>query len=154
MVVVFHKEIICILAQVCKYGVAIVEAMHTQDTVHAPDLMHANLAAESFRILSDPTRIRIIWLLLQGEFNVNQLAEMLEVTASVVSQHLAKLKTAQLVEFRREGTFVFYSASDEHLELLLREGLSHAEHVAGDVHGNGAHSYRNTLEDKRWHEAH
>ncbi|MFV8380450.1 winged helix-turn-helix transcriptional regulator [Corynebacterium hindlerae] len=128
--------------------------MHKKDTIHAPDLMHANLAAESFRILSDPTRIRIIWLLLQGEFNVNQLAETLEVTPSVVSQHLAKLKTAQLVNFRREGTFMFYSAKDEHLELLLSEGLSHAEHVAGDVAGNGPHSYRDAMRVKNWHAAH
>lgn len=128
--------------------------MHNQEQVHIPDLMHANLAAESFRILSDPTRIRIIWLLLQGEFNVNQLAEMLEVTPSVVSQHLAKLKTAQLVEFRREGTFMFYSASDEHLELLLGEGLSHAEHVAGDIATESSHAYRQALREKKWHSAH
>lgn len=128
--------------------------MHKKDTVHTPDLMHANVAAESFRLLSDPTRIRIIWLLLQGEFNVNQLADMLDVTASVVSQHLAKLKTAQLVNFRREGTFVYYSADDEHLQLLLSEGLSHAEHVTGDVHGDGAHRYRSALREKSWHAAH
>lgn len=128
--------------------------MHIKDTIHAPDLMHANLAAESFRILSDPTRIRLIWLLLQGEFNVNQLAEILEVTPSVVSQHLAKLKTAQLVEFRREGTFIFYSAHDEHLQLLLSEGLSHAEHVAGDIRGEGDHAYRSSLKEKSWHQGH
>ncbi|MEJ5927375.1 metalloregulator ArsR/SmtB family transcription factor [Corynebacterium sp. H128] len=128
--------------------------MHKHDTVHTPDMMHANLAAESFRILSDPTRIRLIWLLLQGEFSVGQLAELLEVSPSVVSQHLAKLKTARLVNFRRQGTFMFYSADDEHLELLLSEGLSHAEHVAGDVHGSEPHAYRHMLHNRRRHEAH
>lgn len=128
--------------------------MHKKDSIHAPDFMHANLAAEQFRLLSDPTRIRIIWLLLQGEFNVNQLAETLEVTPSVVSQHLAKLKTAQLVDFRREGTFIFYSAQNDHLELLLSEGLSHAEHVAGDVQGDGTHTYRSVLRTSGWHAGH
>lgn len=130
------------------------DSMHNMEAIHVPDLMHASLAAESFRILSDPTRIRIIWLLLQGEFNVNQLAELLEVTPSVVSQHLAKLKTAQLVNFRREGTFMFYSATDEHLQLLLGEGLSHAEHVAGDIQEESSHAYRSALAQKNWHNAH
>lgn len=105
-------------------------------------------------MLADPTRIRIVWLLLQGEFNVNQLAETLEVSPSVVSQHLAKLKPHGLVQFRREGTFMYYSATSEHLKLLLSEGLSHAEHSLDDVPEGTTHSYQATARSKRWHEAH
>jgi len=75
------------------------------------------LAAESFRMLADPTWIRILWALLQGA------------APTAVSQHLAKLRLAGLVRGRREGTFVFHSAADEHVHELLSEALRHADHA-------------------------
>lgn len=59
------------------------------------------LAAESFRLLADPTRIKILWVLLQGESSVASLAELVGAAPTAVSQHLAKLRLAGLVRGRR-----------------------------------------------------
>lgn len=102
--------------------------------------------AESFRLLSDATRVKILWVLLQGESSVSSLAELVHASPTAVSQHLAKLRLAQLVESRREGNFIYYCARDEHVRQLLAEGLSHAEHISGlageyESH-NASHRYR------------
>jgi DNA-binding transcriptional ArsR family regulator len=92
----------------------------------------AHLAAESFRLLADPTRIKILWALLQGESSVACLGELVGANPTVVSQHLAKLRLAGLVKGRREGTFVYYKAADVHVRRLLAEALFHAEHSDDD----------------------
>lgn len=89
---------------------------------------HVHLAAESLRMLADPTRIKILWALLQGESSVACLADLAGTTPTAVSQHLAKLRLAGLVRGRREGTFVYYSAADNHVRPLLERVLSHAKH--------------------------
>lgn len=80
-------------------------------------------AAEAFRMLSDPTRIKVLWALLQGETSVACLAELAEVAPAVVSQHLAKLRLAGLVRGRREGTFVYYSAANDDVLRVLSQAL-------------------------------
>ncbi|MEH1015699.1 metalloregulator ArsR/SmtB family transcription factor [Micromonospora sp. CPCC 206060] len=94
-----------------------------------PNDEQVHLAAESFRMLADPTRIRILWALLQGESSVACLAELVGAAPTAVSQHLAKLRLAGLVHGRREGTFVYYSAADVHVQALLAEALFHADHA-------------------------
>ncbi|PYF99197.1 transcriptional regulator, ArsR family [Georgenia satyanarayanai] len=116
--------------------------MHDEPVRPVPDDEHAQIAADRFRMLSDPTRVKILWALFQGESNVNTLAENVGATPASVSQHLAKLRLAGLVRTRREGTFVYYSATDTHVHRLLAESLSHAEHVTGVAAGADAHSYR------------
>ena len=97
-----------------------------------PNEEQVHLAAETFRMLSDPTRIKVLWALLQGESSVACLAELADAAPTAVSQHLAKLRLAGLVKGRREGTFVYYSAADEHVHRLLRQALFHADHVEAD----------------------
>ncbi|HWD04179.1 MAG TPA: metalloregulator ArsR/SmtB family transcription factor [Amycolatopsis sp.] len=98
-----------------------------------PNDEQVHLAAESFRLLADPTRIKVLWALLQGESSVACLADLAGATPTAVSQHLAKLRLAGLVKGRREGTFVFYSAADEHVRRLLAQALHHADHVDRDL---------------------
>jgi DNA-binding transcriptional ArsR family regulator len=87
------------------------------------------------KLLADPTRLRIIWALLHGEHSVNELAEHAGARPPAVSQHLAKLRLAELVQVRREGTRLFYAARNEHIERLAAEALLHADHaVAGGAH--------------------
>ncbi|MER6006210.1 metalloregulator ArsR/SmtB family transcription factor [Nonomuraea angiospora] len=113
--------------------------MHTSlPDFDMPNEEQVHLAAESFRLLSDPTRIKILWALLQGESNVACLAELADAAPTAVSQHLAKLRLAGLVKGRREGTFVYYSAADEHVRRLLAEGLFHADHLDRAGHAEGA----------------
>jgi len=75
-------------------------------------------AAASLRLLADPTRMKILWALAQGESNVGCLADLAGVSPTGVSQHLAKLRLAGLVTTRREGTFVFYAVADSHVARL------------------------------------
>ncbi|CAM3536015.1 metalloregulator ArsR/SmtB family transcription factor [Kibdelosporangium persicum] len=91
-----------------------------------PSDEQVHLAAETFRLLADPTRIRVLWALLQGESSVACLAELAGAAPTAVSQHLAKLRLAGLVKGRREGTFVYYSAANEHVRSLLDQALFHA----------------------------
>jgi ArsR family transcriptional regulator, lead/cadmium/zinc/bismuth-responsive transcriptional repressor len=84
---------------------------------------------ETFRALSDPTRAQIVFLLTKREYSVNELSELVPVTASGVSHHLAKLRAIRLVNSRREGNQIFYSIDDAHVAALFREALFHLEHV-------------------------
>lgn len=74
-------------------------------------------------MLSDPTRIKVLCALLQGETSVACLAELADVAPAVVSQHLAKMRLAGLVKGRREGTFVYYSAADDDVLRVLSQAL-------------------------------
>jgi len=98
-----------------------------------PNEEQAHLAAESFRMLGDVTRVKLLWALLQGESSVACLADLVGATPTAVSQHLAKLRLARLVKTRREGTFVYYSAADVHVRRLLDEALFHADHTDQDL---------------------
>jgi DNA-binding transcriptional ArsR family regulator len=80
-------------------------------------------AASDLRLLADPTRLRILWALMQGESNVGCLADLAGVTPTSVSQHLAKLRLAGLVSTRRQGTFVFYSIPSPWVATLLTNAL-------------------------------
>lgn len=102
---------------------------------------HAHQAAETFKLLTDPTRIKILWVLQQGERSVNDLAARVGANATVVSQHLAKLRLAGLVTSRREATFAYYSTTSEHVHDLLAEALSYAEH-ATDLDPAQRHEHR------------
>lgn len=106
-----------------------------------PNEEQAHLAAESFRLLGDPTRVKILWALLQGESSVACLAELVGAAQTAVSQHLAKLRLAGIVRGRREGTFVYYSAADEHVRNLLTEALFHADHTDRDLPDDASHRH-------------
>ena len=93
----------------------------------------AQLAAESFRLLADPTRIKILWALLQGESSVACLGELVGANPTVVSQHLAKLRMARLVRTRRVGTTIFYSLENDHVRRLVIDAVFNAEHAGPGV---------------------
>ena len=107
-----------------------------------PNEEQVQLAAEGFRMLADPTRIKLLWALLQGESSVTCLAELVGAGPTTVSQHLAKLRLAGLVRGRREGTFVYYTAADEHVRALLAEALFHAEHTDQDLPDHSEHRHQ------------
>lgn len=83
-------------------------------------------AVDTLKLLADPTRLRIMWALLHGEHSVGPLAAHVGAPAPSVSQHLAKLRLARLVETRRDGNRIFYLADDDHLRRLVEEALVHA----------------------------
>ena len=81
--------------------------------------------AELFKIFGDPTRMRILFVLLGSEVCVCDLAEALNMTVSAISHQLRILKTGKLVKSRREGKSVFYSLADEHVRTIVRQGMEH-----------------------------
>ena len=81
-----------------------------------------------FRALSDPTRVRIISLLLDDELSVGVIAEQLGMTESAVSHQLRGLRLQRIVRARKQGRQVFYCLDDEHVAELFRLGLQHMEH--------------------------
>ncbi|CAM3714162.1 ArsR/SmtB family transcription factor [Marinicrinis lubricantis] len=84
--------------------------------------------SQMFKALSDPTRIRILYLLSQEECSVNHMAEVLELSQSAVSHQLSFLRTLRLVKFRRQGTAMLYSCDDNHVISLLNQAIHHSEH--------------------------
>lgn len=89
------------------------------------------LGVETFKLLADYTRLKILWALLHGEHSVNNLADHVGAQPSAVSQHLAKLRLARLVKVRRQGNRMFYAAQDAHVRGLVEQALFHADHLAG-----------------------
>ena len=75
-----------------------------------------------FRVLGHPTRVRMVELLRDGEKSVGALQAELGLESGATSQHLAALRRVGLVESRREGTSVFYRASDRKVFDLLEAG--------------------------------
>ncbi len=86
------------------------------------------VVSQTFKALSDPTRIRILHLLCEREMSVNQIADTLELRQSTVSHQLRFLKNLRLVKYRRAGTTIFYSHDDEHVIDLLQQTINHALH--------------------------
>lgn len=86
------------------------------------------IVSQTFKALSDPTRIRILHLLFEGEHSVNEIAESLSLLQSTVSHQLRFLKNLRLVKFRREGTSLFYSCDDDHVMDILKQTIEHANH--------------------------
>jgi DNA-binding transcriptional ArsR family regulator len=85
-------------------------------------------AADAFRLLGEPTRLRIIWRLRQGPAAVGELAADAEANLPAMSQHLAKLRMAGLVRASRQGHRMIYELADDHVGELVAQALAHVDH--------------------------
>ena len=83
--------------------------------------------AELFKVFSDSTRIRILFVLFSAEVCVCDLAKVLNMTQSAISHQLKILKQAKLVKARRDGKSVFYSLADGHVRSIIAQGREHIE---------------------------
>ncbi len=81
--------------------------------------------AETFKILSDNTRIKILYALLNSDMCVCDISALLNMTQSAISHQLRVLKQARLVKYRREGKAVYYSLDDEHIKSIFDQALIH-----------------------------
>ena len=95
------------------------------------DSQYVELAVEVFSMLADATRVRIILALRDEELSVNHLADIVDKSPAAVSQHLAKLRLARIVESRQEGQRVFYRLANEHASQLVSDAIFKAEHALG-----------------------
>ncbi len=105
--------------------------------VTAPPDEQAAVAAASFAMLADPTRLKLLWLLSHAEYDVGTLAGLARTSPAVASQHLGKLRLAGLVTLRPEGKRRVYSVRGGHLRTLIREALYAADHQVNGVSDDG-----------------
>ena len=94
-----------------------------------PDAARLSHGSEIFAMLGEPTRLELLWLMTEGPQTVTALVEAVDASRTSVSQHLAKLRRAGVVDVVREGRAARYSLRGGHVERLVREGLNHADHV-------------------------
>jgi len=95
-----------------------------------PSMRVFERAAELFGLLSTPVRLRIVSALCQGERNVTELRELIDVSQPNISQHLTMLYRSGAVAKRRQGSQVFYRIADEYSGLVCR---AVASQVAGET---------------------
>ena len=115
------------------------------DVFHANDQVVADLRArlippplvaalaETFKVLGDPTRVRILNALSQTELCVCDIATLLTLGESAVSHQLRLLRSLRLVRARRDGRKVFYALDDDHITRLLAQGLEHVAEAWPDA---------------------
>ena len=89
--------------------------------------------ADTFRVLGDPTRVRILDALSGGELCVCDIASLVGISESAASHQLRLLRGMRLVRPRRAGRLVYYAVDDQHILELLRQALTHVEEPAVPV---------------------
>lgn len=104
------------------------EPAATEGAPELPTEAQVEVAASAFAMLADRTRLLLVWILSSGERDVGTLAALVGARVPAVSQHLAKLRLAGLVERRKVGRRVLYRARDTHVRSLIGEALHHADH--------------------------
>jgi len=87
--------------------------------------------AETFKVLSDPTRVKILHALSCAELCVCDLGVVLGMSSPAVSHHLRLLRALKLVKYRKEGRTAYYSLDDDHIETLFAQGLDHIREDVG-----------------------
>ena len=96
----------------------------------------AEQVAAVFKVLSDPSRCRLVFALLEaGEICVSDLAVTLAMSESNVSHHLRVLRANGLVRCRRDGKMIYYAPDDEHIRVLLDVTREHVREVRGQARG-------------------
>ena len=101
----------------------------TEVLARLPDASTFQDLAETFRVLSDPGRVRLISALLEaGELCVCDLAAVTGLSQTACSHNLRLLRSSRLVRYRKQGRNVYYALDDAHIRLLLDVALQHVTH--------------------------
>jgi ArsR family transcriptional regulator len=83
--------------------------------------------AETFKLLGDTTRVRILDALSKEELCVCDIATLLGLSESAVSHQLRLMRGLRVVRARRAGRMIFYALDDQHIVGLFREALRHVQ---------------------------
>lgn len=94
--------------------------------------------AEIFRLLGDPTRLRIVVSCLNKPKNVAAIVAAVGASPSLVSHHLRLLRAGRLVRADRHGRLVFYTAADAHVRCIVNDMIDHAAETEGATHRQSA----------------
>jgi DNA-binding transcriptional ArsR family regulator len=93
------------------------------------DEVTAEQLAQVFRALADPTRVRMVSVLVGAELCVGDLAAALGMSVSAVSHQLRLLRELRVVRRRRQGKRIYYALDDDHVRDLFERGLEHVQHT-------------------------
>ncbi len=99
----------------------------SKPTLELPFQTAADLA-DLYRALSDPTRIRMIAALMDGEMKAGDLVTSIGLTKSAISHQLRGLKDKHIVRTHKQGRNVFVALDDDHVKELFQRGLAHIQH--------------------------
>jgi DNA-binding transcriptional ArsR family regulator len=91
-----------------------------------PEDQHLTVIAETYRLLGDPTRLKVVLTCLDGPISVGAIVRATGASQSLVSHHLRLLRAARLVRGTRRNRQVFYEAADDHIARMLADMLEHA----------------------------
>ena len=83
------------------------------------------ILTEFFKMFGNPTRIQILFLFMEQDACVSDLADRLGLTQSAVSHQLSLLKANKLVRQRRNGKMIFYTLVDDHVRMVIEKGTEH-----------------------------
>lgn len=81
--------------------------------------------AELYKLFSDFSRVKLLYLLLDRELCVCDITKLMNINQSAVSNHLRLLRNSKLVQFRKVGKNTYYSLADSHVESILKQGMDH-----------------------------
>lgn len=90
-----------------------------------PNEENLDAVAALFKVFGDKTRIKILCVLLESELCVCDIATLVNMSVSAVSHQLKTLKQSKLIKYRRNGKTVFYSLADDHVRIMLHNGIDH-----------------------------
>src|SRR3990170_4756136 len=93
--------------------------MEAISNISRPKVGQAELDSKFFRGLSDPTRVRILEALLEGEKNVTELREHLGIPQSSCSMHLSCLRWCGYVSYRKSGRNIYYQVTDPRIREII-----------------------------------
>lgn len=114
------EDDVCEILYVDEPRVRRVEAqMPADETIEA--------VSDTFKVLSDPTRMRIVFALSRAELCVCDMAALLGLSVSAVSHQLRLLRNLRLAKYRKEGRLAYYSLDDDHTAQLLQDVLNHVQ---------------------------
>ena len=102
----------------CSYVQTLTPSLVRDDTL-------VQALADTFRILGDPTRVRIVDALASGQLCVHEISERIGLSESAVSHQLRLMRSMRIVRGRREGRCVYYTLDDQHVLDLFQQGLRH-----------------------------
>lgn len=85
--------------------------------------------SDIFKMLGDPTRLRLIFALQGRELCVSDLSEIVQMSPSAVSHQLKTLRTQKLIKSRRDGKNMFYSLDDDHVDSIIATALIHVDEL-------------------------
>lgn len=107
--------------------------VHNDQVLYAKEHMLPDAEVEAlaavFKLLSDPTRVRLVWAVRDREMCVCDLAATLGMTKSAISHQLKTMKDVHIVKSRREGKNIFYSLDDQHVTDMISLAEIHIGHT-------------------------